>query len=337
MSAPALPPYFVAQQHFPPGNDSSSSSSSVVFWPENPIDNAQSRMLDFPPFKRPRIAGDNHSITVPIVDNNPRILENNPPHINNPNPPRMPPPPTKGNHIFFKTRPCPRFREGTCPYGSNCNFAHGIEDIRKPPSNWQEIAGLHGDSRVVKWEDDLEIINRHRLCRNYVNGRVCNYGERCNYRHEDPAKFREEARFGVTAALSDNGARSEHSDAINTVNPNFDVNRVNTKFEQPWKTKMCNKWLAGSCTYGDKCHFAHGPEELKRFGAHNDAMMVNATPAPKPLPTPTTNDASVVKAVVPGASSKNQVLNKFLLKWKGPEKISRIYADWIDDINPVEN
>ncbi|PWA47044.1 K Homology domain-containing protein [Artemisia annua] len=30
------------------------------------------------------------------------------------------------------------------------------------------------------------------------------------------------------------------------------------------KTKMCENFAKGQCTFGDRCHFAHGPEELRK-------------------------------------------------------------------------
>ncbi|PIA65555.1 hypothetical protein AQUCO_00100803v1 [Aquilegia coerulea] len=319
MSAPAPPPsHFVSQPPFAP----------IGFWPENPNDNEQSSppgsRPDFPPFKKPRNSEDSSSIAVSNHNKNLRM-----------------PPPCRGNgKLFYKTRPCERFKDGTCPYGPNCNFAHGIEDLRRPPPNWQEIVGPQVDDRSSKWEEDLKIITRHKLCKNFYNGRVCPYGERCNYLHEDPGKFREESgKFRESSVINistagtslDNGARSDHSDAINTAHSNVDSNWVNSK-PVSWKTRMCNKWeTSGSCPFGEKCHFAHGVAELKKFGGHIESEIGNAgTPPPKPLPK-SANDVSLTNAVA-GPSSKKQVLNKFLLKWKGPEKISRIYADWIDDI-----
>lgn len=43
--------------------------------------------------------------------------------------------------MFFKTKLCCKFRAGTCPYITNCNFAHSIEELRRPPPNWQ-VLGL---------------------------------------------------------------------------------------------------------------------------------------------------------------------------------------------------
>ncbi|CAG7882410.1 hypothetical protein BRARA_C03401 [Brassica rapa] len=33
-----------------------------------------------------------------------------------------------------------------------------------------------------------------------------------------------------------------------------------------FKTKMCERFSKGSCTFGDRCHFAHGEAELRRSG-----------------------------------------------------------------------
>ncbi|KAL0428864.1 UNVERIFIED_CONTAM: Zinc finger CCCH domain-containing protein 12 [Sesamum radiatum] len=32
--------------------------------------------------------------------------------------------------MFYKTKLCCKFRAGTCPYITNCNFAHSIEELR---------------------------------------------------------------------------------------------------------------------------------------------------------------------------------------------------------------
>ncbi|KAK8946563.1 hypothetical protein KSP39_PZI007333 [Platanthera zijinensis] len=38
--------------------------------------------------------------------------------------------PNRSQSAYFKTRLCTRFMSGLCPKGSNCNFAHNIDELR---------------------------------------------------------------------------------------------------------------------------------------------------------------------------------------------------------------
>ncbi|XP_010254350.1 PREDICTED: zinc finger CCCH domain-containing protein 39-like isoform X2 [Nelumbo nucifera] len=317
MSVPAPPPSFFMPP-FAAGGD------AIGFWPQLPVDNENSEpasRADFPPLKRPRSFEDvpSNSLNNPLP--NPRVLPPNPP-VN------------KGiSRIFFKTRLCSRFKAGTCPYGSNCNFAHGIDDIRKPPPNWQEIVAAHAheeDRAAGNWDEDQRIISKLKLCKKFCSGEECPYGERCNFLHEDPSKFREDSgRFressaisiGTTGSPGGNGTGVDQQEVNGSGNSSFDVNRMNPK-PVFWKTRICNKWeTTGHC-----------PFELQKYGGHTEVESGNAgTFLPKPLPN-LAQDVSPTSTVI-GATSKQQVQGKkCLLKWKGPEKISRIYADWIDDL-----
>ncbi|EFJ24929.1 hypothetical protein SELMODRAFT_16790, partial [Selaginella moellendorffii] len=128
--------------------------------------------------------------------------------------------------IFFKTKLCSRFRAGTCPYITNCNFAHGMEELRKPPPGWEDFVNppvvADGGGNAAKL----------RPCKRFFAEGVCPYGERCIFSHEDPA-----VKPAATTAISN----------------------ASTAKPLNWKTRLCNKWeTTGSCPFGDKCHFAHG-------------------------------------------------------------------------------
>ncbi|KAK9272144.1 hypothetical protein L1049_002515 [Liquidambar formosana] len=67
------------------------------------------------------------------------------------------------NQGMLKTELCNKWQEtGTCPYGENCQFAHGIKELRP--------------------------IIRHpryktEVCRMVLGGDSCPYGHRCHFRH----------------------------------------------------------------------------------------------------------------------------------------------------------
>lgn len=41
--------------------------------------------------------------------------------------------------ICYNTKLWCGFRSGNCPYNTNCNFSHGMEELRKPPPGWEDL------------------------------------------------------------------------------------------------------------------------------------------------------------------------------------------------------
>lgn len=316
------PPFMVQTQRFSSGTD------AIGVWPQIPMNNEQFDPHS-QPFKRPRNSEEDHSNALSCPPMNPLV--------------------NKGtSNIFFKTKMCTSFRVGMCSKGADCNYAHGMEDMRQPPPNWQELTGLRGEDRSSSgnWDDDQKIIHKMKLCKKFYNGEECPYGERCNFLHEDPAKFRDDSgRFRESSAISIGttgspvgyGSGSNQSDSIKPVNTGPDAFRVNAK---PYlKTKLCNSWEKGQCHYGDKCHFAHGQAELRMPSGHieGEAFSTGSISIPiKPQSVPD-NDASPSRTVIVPTLTEEGQGKKCLLKWKGPKKINRIYADWLDDMPLVQH
>ncbi|CAH8392754.1 unnamed protein product [Eruca vesicaria subsp. sativa] len=313
----------------------------------DPMNNEQSESQPF--LKRPRIQNDT------VFNNNSWMV----PSLNNA------PPMNKGTaNIFYKTRMCAKFKAGTCMNGDFCNFAHGVEDMRQPPSNWQDIVGPppqeRGRERVSSssvsgggsnWEDDQKIILRNKLCRKFCYGEECPYGDRCNFLHEDLSKFREESgklRESSVISVGTEPVSVENGGGIGS--QHVDVNRRGGGVPVPmnngvvktvyWKTRICMKFENGQCPFGDNCHFAHGQAELLHHSVGRvDGEAVNGVAA---LSKQTVVSANEVFAVKPNAA---QVVTtdssglddegrrkKCLLKWSDSKKINRIYGDWIDDL-----
>ncbi|KAJ0249120.1 Zinc finger CCCH domain-containing protein 39 [Hirschfeldia incana] len=320
--------------------------------------NELSESQTMPQLKRPRLADDNNN-------NNTSwgmmVPSSNPP---------PPPPMNKGTaNIFYKTRMCVKFKSGACRNGELCNFAHGMEDLRQPPSNWQEIVGPPVQDREKErerererlssvsagdgnWEDDQKIILRMKLCRKFCFGEECPYGDRCNFIHEDLSKFREEnGKLRESLAISvvdpmsvENGiAASHHQVEVNRQGGvsvpaapmiNGGGGGVKTTY---WKTRLCGKFEKGQCPFGDNCHFAHGQAELLQHSVGSVEGM-NAVPASvsKQTVVPANEPFAMKPTALVTADSSG--LNdegrrkKCLLKWSDSKKINRIYGDWIDDL-----
>nr|XP_018682265.1 PREDICTED: zinc finger CCCH domain-containing protein 56 [Musa acuminata subsp. malaccensis] len=253
--------------------------------------------------------------------------------------------------MFFKTKLCCKFRAGTCPYITNCNFAHGIEELRKPPPNWQEIVAAHEEGSEAREErqiptmsssiviGDSERSYKGRRCKKFYTEEGCPYGDTCTFIHDEQSKARE----SVAISLSPTVGGSGYGGGANG----------STQKPSNWKTRICNKWeMTGYCPFGSKCHFAHGAAELHRYGGGlmetEGRDVSSATPDSKQAGTLTKapSDASVASSIsvphadmyhigVPSqrsAGSLQRQGQRSVEKWKGPDKISKIYGDWIDDI-----
>ncbi|CAA0813625.1 Zinc finger CCCH domain-containing protein 12 [Striga hermonthica] len=260
--------------------------------------------------------------------------------------------------MFYKTKLCCKFRVGTCPYITNCNFAHSIEELRKPPPNWQEIVAAHdedhrGATSEPREEYQIPILGvgdersyKGRHCKKFYTEEGCPYGESCSFLHDEQSRARESVAISLGPG-SGGGGGSGGPGHGNNNNGNQSVVKPSN-----WKTRICNKWeLTGYCPFGNKCHFAHGAAELHQYGGGPLDSDINdsSTPDAKQgaLPAKTSVDPIIGShASLPhtdgyhiGVPSQRLSSNvglragqRPMQKWKGPDKISKIYGDWIDDL-----
>ncbi|KAL3615655.1 hypothetical protein CASFOL_041316 [Castilleja foliolosa] len=265
--------------------------------------------------------------------------------------------------MFYKTKMCCKFRIGTCPYITNCNFAHSIEELRKPPPNWHEIVGAHDEDRGPSSEpreefqipilgvcDDTQRSYKGRHCKKFYTEEGCPYGENCTFLHDEQSKARESVVISLGPNNGGGGGYviNNNSNNINTNNSNNNNNgngnaNVSTVKPSNWKTRICNKWeLTGYCPFGSKCHFAHGVAELHQYGGGpldpdvkdsftpDAKTSFDAVVASHPsLPHSEGYHLGVPSQRLATANQKTRTRDQ---KWKGPDKISKIYGDWIDDL-----
>ncbi|PSR93546.1 Zinc finger CCCH domain-containing protein [Actinidia chinensis var. chinensis] len=259
--------------------------------------------------------------------------------------------------MFFKTKLCCKFRARTCPYTTNCNFAHSVEELRRPPPNWQEIVAAHEEERGVSsepreefqipalessaFEGEAQRSYKGRHCKKFYTEEGCPYGDNCTFLHDEQSRARESVAISLGPGSGGGGGGTYGNNAT----------AANLK-PSNWKTRICNKWeLTGYCPFGNKCHFAHGAQELHRYGGGlmegEDRAASSASPDRKQGAVPSKIPADTVVASMTSVPHSDgyhigvpsQRLSNVIQrtgqrphqKWKGPDKISRIYGDWIDD------
>ncbi|KAL3647633.1 hypothetical protein CASFOL_008601 [Castilleja foliolosa] len=233
-----------------------------------------------------------------------QILGNNPAIPPAPRNPVAPPSfPDGSSPPAVKTRLCKRFASGEgCKFGDKCNFAHGERELGRPtfPSHEDPRAMAHhkmppgrysnmgradhmlpnmgpptsfGASSSVKISIDASMagavigksgVNSKQICR--MTGAklsVRDHETNPNLRNielegtfdqiNQASQMVQELMVNVSSSAAGQSMKSQGTANYGPGSNNF-------------KTKLCDNFMKGTCTFGDKCHFAHGPEEMRRSG-----------------------------------------------------------------------
>ncbi len=143
----------------------------------------------------------------------------------------------------YRTQICTRWMEGSCQYGDRCNFAHGEEQLRQFGGT---APGVSRFASVDVKSRSNDPAYRTKLCTRWAQG-ACQYGDRCMFAHGE-----EQLRaFG----------------GIDSTQPPRRTPTAAENSDPAFRTKLCTRWLQGSCQYGDRCNFAHGEEQLRTYGS----------------------------------------------------------------------
>ncbi|KAG6437612.1 hypothetical protein SASPL_102532 [Salvia splendens] len=265
--------------------------------------------------------------------------------------------------MFYKSKLCCKFRAGTCPYVTTCNFAHNIEELRKPPPNWQEIVDAHEEDRPVSSEpreefqipivgatEETQRSNKGRHCKKFYTEEGCPYGENCTFLHDEQSKTRE----SVAISLGPGSSASGYGNNANSValklkqigKQGFVISgslpgiaRLAESAISPMEQQMCGRIhhcsvsSPGSCTV--QLH-NHGGLDSEVKDASTQGEVATKTSVDSILASVTSVPYSNGYHLgVPAQRLPNVVQmtgHRPTQKWKGPDKISKIHGDWIDDL-----
>ncbi|PKI46872.1 hypothetical protein CRG98_032683 [Punica granatum] len=213
--------------------------------------------------------------------------------------------------MFFKTKLCCKFRSGTCPYITNCNFAHSIEELRRPPPNWQEIVAAADDEEreefqipsvgSVGFNGDSQRSYKGRHCKKFYTEEGCPYGDNCTFLHDEQSKNRESVAISLGPGGYSGGGGELHR-------------------------------YGGGLLELESRDASSVPPDAKQGGGgvpmkaltDNEVTAVNSVPHLDVYHMGVPSQRTAIILQRPGQRAHQ--------KWKGPDKISRIYGDWIDDI-----
>ncbi|XP_071712387.1 zinc finger CCCH domain-containing protein 14-like [Rutidosis leptorrhynchoides] len=203
-----------------------------------------------------------------------------------------------------KSRLCTKYNtaEG-CRFGDSCHYAHGEWELGKPtvqsrhedprmtgpaagnrfggpgrmdfnPSSNQAAAAGFGASATAKISVNGTLAGPI-IGKNGVNSKqICRLtGVKLSIRdHESDPNLKNielEGTFDQIKQASQM-VRELIVNISSTSAPQMGFGKPAGGFGGPagtFKTKLCDNFSKGSCTFGDRCHFAHGAEELRSSGA----------------------------------------------------------------------
>ena len=180
--------------------------------------------------------------------------------------------------VFHKTSLCKFYEEhGACAAGSACRFAHGKDDLRARPAPPPPRPGPAARASLPEWAVDSD--------GDGGDATAWPPRELTRRRARPPPAARPARRGGRLPewAASDDDRASYYEgddDDGDDARPYAAAlgasraARLAVESGAAWKTRVCKFWQDGDCVAGDACSFAHGVDEVRRYGGKKEPPVV---------------------------------------------------------------
>lgn len=198
---------------------------------------------------------------------------------------------------FVKTRICSKYNSAEgCKFGDKCRFAHGEWELRKPtapsyddPRSLGHMHGrvggriepppVHGAAAGFGASATAKISINASLAgavigKNGVNSKkICRItGSKLSIRDHDSDPSVKNIELEGSFDQIKQASAMVHELIVNVSSvsgppPPKGIGAPHGHNPaRNLKTKLCDNFAKGSCTFGERCHFAHGAEELRKTG-----------------------------------------------------------------------
>mmetsp|Transcript_18419 Transcript_18419/g.36171 ORF Transcript_18419/g.36171 Transcript_18419/m.36171 type:complete len:898 (-) Transcript_18419:46-2739(-) len=176
----------------------------------------------------------------------------------------------KSREQRYKTVVCRHWVKDLCMKMDDCEYLHELNPSRMPECRWGEKCQVPDCIfKHTKEEDRVE-------CLFYKIG-FCRKGQTCHFRHVRRAP----EELPEVVPWDEIGDNKMTVTEITSTEDGIEKKTI-VQHNENYKVSICKHWKqTGDCPFGQRCHFAHGVQELRQRGGENETNE-KATP-PKTL------------------------------------------------------